>query len=84
MQKEKLEMEERITKEKLLFQEKENDREEKDKKRRYQLEIKELEMQDKFKAAPLPLDPAKHFDVAKHIRLVPPFQEKERSGRVVR
>ena len=24
-----------------------------------------------------PLDPTKHFDVTKHIRLVPPFQEKE-------
>ena len=34
-------------------------------------------MQDKTKAAPLPLDPTKYFDVTKHIRHVPPFQEKE-------
>ena len=34
-------------------------------------------MQDKIKLARLPLNPTKHFDVTKHIRLVPPFQEKE-------
>ena len=37
--------------------------------------MKELEMQDKVK--PKPLDLGTHFDVTKHIRLVPPFQEKE-------
>ena len=37
--------------------------------------MKELEMQDKVKTKPLDL--GTHFDVFKHIRLVPPFQEKE-------
>ena len=79
MQKEKLEMEERIAKEKLLFQEKEKENErllqEKEQERQYNLRMKELEMQDKVK--PKPLDLGTHFDVTKHIRLVPPFQEKE-------
>ena len=79
MQKEKLEMEERIAKEKLLFQEKEkeNDRllQGKEQKRQYNLRMKELEMQDKVKTKPLDL--GTHFNVTKHIRLLPPFQEKE-------
>ena len=79
MQKEKLEMEERIAKEKLLFQEKEKENErllqEKEQERQYNLRVKELEMQDKVKTKPLNL--GTHFDVTKHIRLVPPFQEKE-------
>ena len=79
MQKEKLEMEERIAKEKLLFQEKEKENErllqEKEQERQYNLRMKELEMQDKVKTKPLDL--GTHFDVTKHIRLVPPFQEKE-------
>ena len=37
--------------------------------------MKELQMQDKEKTKPLEL--GTHFDVTKHIRLVPPFQEKE-------
>ena len=68
MQREKLEMEERIQKEKL-------EQAEKEKERQYNLRMKELEMQDKVKTKPLDLDT--HFDVTKHIRLVPPFQEKE-------
>ena len=68
MEKEKLEMEERIQKEKL-------EQEEKEKERQYNLRMKELEMQDKVKTKPLDL--STHFDVTKHIRLVPPFQEKE-------
>ena len=79
MEKEKLEMEERIAKEKLLFQEKEKENErllqEKEKERQYNLRMKELELQDKVKTKPLDL--GTHFDVTKHIRLVPPFQEKE-------
>ena len=66
MEKEKLEMEERIQKEKL---------EQTEKERQYNLRMKELEMQDRVK--PKPLDLGSHFDVTKHIRLVPPFQEKE-------
>ena len=37
--------------------------------------MKELEMQDEVKTKPLDL--GTHFDVTKHIRLIPPFQEKE-------
>ena len=63
MEREKLEREERleIEKEKLEFQ----------------LKMKQLELQDKIKPKTLPLDTSKTFDVTKHIRLVPPFQEKE-------
>ena len=39
--------------------------------------MKELELEGKSKSSPLPLDSGKSFDVTKHIRLVPPFQEKE-------
>ena len=67
MQREKLEMEERIQKEKL-------EQAEKEKERQYNLRMKELEMQDKVKTKPLDL--GTHFDVTKHIRLFPPFQEK--------
>ena len=69
MQKERIEMEERIQKEKI-------EKEEKDKERQFSLRIKELEMQNKT-VKPQPLDFGVHFDVTKHIRLVPPFQEKE-------
>ena len=66
IQRERLEMEERIQKEKI---------EQAEKERQYNLRMKELEMQDKAKTKPLDL--GTHFDVTKHIRLVPPFQEKE-------
>ena len=66
IQRERLEMEERIQKEKL---------EQAEKERQYNLRMKELEMEDKAKTKPLDL--GTHFDVTKHIRLVPPFQEKE-------
>ena len=69
-------MEEQTAEEKMLFQEKGKERKEKEKERRYQLRLKELEMQEKNKSPPLPLDPTKHFDITKHIRLVPLFQEK--------
>ena len=39
--------------------------------------MKELELEGQSKSKPLPLDSGKSFDVTKHIRLVPPFQEKE-------
>ena len=71
MGKEKLEMEERIQKEKL-------EQAEKEKERQYNLRMKELEMQDKAKTKPLDL--GTHFDVTKHIRLVPPFQEQSAKG----
>ena len=65
---EQLEREERIQRERLEMEEKE-------KERQNNLRMKELEMQDKAKTKPLDFDT--HFDVTKHIRLVPPFQEKE-------
>ena len=63
MEREKLEREERLEKEK--------------EKLEFQLKMKQLELQDKTKPKSLPLDTSKTFDVTKHIRLVPPFQEKE-------
>ena len=52
----------------------------KEKERQYNLRMKELEMQDKVQTKPLDL--GTHFDVTKHIRLVPPFQEKENDKHV--
>ena len=43
----------------------------------FELKMKELELQEKTKPKILPLDTSKTFDVTRHIRLVPPFQEKE-------
>ena len=60
-----------IEREKLEF-----DSEEKERERQYNLRMKELEMQNKT-VKPQPLDFGVHLDVTKHIRLVPPFQEKE-------
>ena len=75
MQKEKLEMEEREKEKERQIQRERLEMEEKEKERQYNLRMKELEMQDKAKTKPLDL--GTHFDVTKHIRLVPPFQEKE-------
>ena len=70
----RLEMEERE-------REKERERQERieieKEKLEFQLKMKQLELQDKTKPKSLPLDTSKTFDVTKHIRLVPPFQEKE-------
>ena len=70
----RLEMEERE-------REKERERQERieieKEKLEFQLKMKELELQDKIKPKTLPLDSSKTFDVTKHIRLVPLFQEKE-------
>ena len=74
-QKEKLEMEEREKEKERQIQRERLEMEEKEKERQYNLRMKELEMQDKAKTKPLDL--GTHFDVTKHIRLVPPFQEKE-------
>ena len=63
MEREKLEQQERIEIEK--------------EKIHFELKMKELELEGKSKSKPLPLDSGKSFDVTKHIRLVPPFQEKE-------
>ena len=70
----KLEREERleIEKEKLRFE-----NEEKERERLFQLRIKEIEFNEKSKSKSLSSDTSKIFDVKKHIRLVPPYQEKE-------
>ena len=74
LEKEKLEREERleIEKEKLRFE-----NEEKERERLFQLRIKEIEFNEKSKSKSLSSDTSKILDVTKHIRLVPPFQEKE-------
>ena len=41
-----------------------------------ELKMKELEMQN-MTVKRQPLESGVHFDITKHIRLVPPFQEKE-------
>ena len=63
MEREKLEQQERIEIEKEKLQ--------------FELKMKELELEGKSKSKPLPLDSGKSFDETKHIRLVPPFQERE-------
>ena len=77
MEREKLEHE----KLRLEIEEKERERQERieieKEKLQFELKMKELELERKSKSKPLPLDSGKSFDVTKHIRLVPPFQEKE-------
>ena len=65
----KIEQERQMQKERIEIEEKERERQ-------FNLRMKELEMQNKT-VKPQPLDFGIHFDVTKHIRLVPPFQEKE-------
>ena len=65
----KIEQERQMQKERMEMEEKERERQ-------FNLRMKELEMQNKS-VKPQPLDFGIHFDVTKHIRLVPPFQEKE-------
>ena len=77
----RLEIEENQRKLRLEIEEKERERQEhieiEKEKLQFELKMKELELQGKSKSKPLPLDSGKSFDVTKHIRLVPPFQEKE-------
>ena len=67
---------ERLEHEKLKLEAEERIEIEKE-KLQFELKMKELELEGKSKSKPLPLDSGKSFDVTKHIRLVPPFQEKE-------
>ena len=67
---------EKIENEKLRLEAEERIEIEKE-KLQFELKMKELELEGKSKSKPLPLDSGKSFDVTKHIRLVPPFQEKE-------
>ena len=82
VQKERMEMEERVQKERMEMEEREKEKErqiqiEREKlKFDTELRMKELEMHN-MTVKRQPLDSGAHFDVTKHIRLVPPFQEKE-------
>ena len=55
--------------------EKEREREERQKERELQLRMREIEMQERANQPKQKIE--YNFDVTKHIRLVPPFQEKE-------
>ena len=55
--------------------EKEREREERQKEREFQLRMREIEMQERANQPKQKIE--YNFDVTKHIRLVPPFQEKE-------
>ena len=55
--------------------EKIREREERQKEREFQLRMRETEMQERANQPKQKIE--YNFDVAKHIRLVPPFQEKE-------
>ena len=65
----KIEQERQMQKERMEMEEKERERQ-------FNLRMKELEMQN-MTVKRQPLESGSHFDVTKHIRLVPPFQEKE-------
>ena len=65
----KIEQERQMQKERMEMEEKERERQ-------FNLRMKELEMQN-MTVTRQPLESGSHFDVTKHIRLVPPFQEKE-------
>ena len=55
--------------------EREWEREERQKEREFQLRMREIEMQERVNQSKQKIE--YNFDVTKHIRLVPPFQEKE-------
>ena len=55
--------------------EREREREEREKERESQLRMREIEMQERANQPKQKIE--YNFDVTKHIRLVPPFQEKE-------
>ena len=89
MQKERMEMEEREKEKERQMQKERMEMEEREKEKERQMQIereklkfdtelrmKELEMQNMTVKRQL-LDSGVHFDITKHIRLVPPFQEKE-------
>ena len=73
---ETLEREERMHKQRLEMEEREKEKQREMEREKLE-RMKQLELQDKTKPKTLPLDTSKTFDVTKHIRLVPPFQEKE-------
>ena len=89
VQKERMEMEEREKEKERQMQKERMEMEEREKEKERQIQIerekikfdtelrmKELEMQNMTVKRQL-LESGVHFDITKHIRLVPPFQEKE-------
>ena len=89
VQKERMEMEEREKEKERQMQKERMETEEREKEKERQIQIerekikfdtevrmKELEMQN-MTVKRQPLESCVHFDITKHIRLVPPFQEKE-------
>ena len=89
MQKERMDMEEREKEKERQMQKERMEMEEREKEKERQMQIereklkfdtdlrmKVLEMQN-MTVKRQPLDSGVHFDITKHIRLVPPFQEKE-------
>ena len=70
-----LEIQEREKEREWKEREKEREREERQKEREFQLRMREIEMQERANQSKQKIE--YNFDVTKHIRLVPPFQEKE-------
>ena len=70
-----LEIQEREKEREWKEREKEREREEREKEREFQLRMREIEMQERANQPKQKIE--YNFDVTKHIRLVPPFQEKE-------
>ena len=70
-----LEIQEREKEREWEEREKEREREEREKEREFQLRMREIEMQERANQPKQKIE--YNFDVTKHIRLVPPFQEKE-------
>ena len=69
------EREEREREEREKEREREREREEREKEREFQLRMREIEMQERANQLKQMIE--YNFDITKHIRLVPPFQEKE-------
>ena len=74
-EREREEREEREKEREEREKEREREREEREKEREFQLRMREIEMQERANQPKQKIE--YNFDVAKHIRLVPPFQEKE-------
>ena len=74
-EREEREREEREKEREREEREKEREREEREKEREFQLRMREIEMQERANQPKQKIE--YNFDVTKHIRLVPPFQEKE-------
>ena len=69
---ETMEREDRLLRQKIEMEEREKEKQREMEREKIEHEKLRLEIEE-----PLPLDSGKTFDVTKHIRLVPPFQEKE-------